>query len=100
MINTPEWHPEPTPIPNYVPEPTVSIVSAGPSTALVVVAWIIAILTLGYMLPWAIAAARDSKNQWAVLAINLLLGWTVLGWLAALIMSLVGSRPDPYVIVS
>jgi hypothetical protein len=38
-------------------------------------AWIIAIVTLGYMLPWAIG--------W----INLLLGWTLIGWIIALVMA-------------
>ena len=52
-----------------------------------VVAVIVAILTVGYMLPWAIAAVRDVPH-WAVFWVNLLLGWTIIGWVIALIMSL------------
>lgn len=56
-------------------------------TATKVVAVIVAILTVGYMLPWAIAAVRDVPH-WAVFWVNLLLGWTLIGWVIALIMSL------------
>ena len=47
-----------------------------------VVAVIVAILTAGYMLPWAIAAVRDVPH-WSVFWVNLLLGWTVVGWIVA-----------------
>jgi len=56
-----------------------------------VVAVIVAILTVGYMLPWAIAAVRDVPH-WSVFWVNLLLGWTVIGWIVALIMSLRAQR--------
>ena len=52
-----------------------------------VVAVVVAILTAGYMLPWAIAAVRDVRH-WSVFLVNLLLGWTIIGWVIALIMSL------------
>jgi len=56
-----------------------------------VVSVIVAILTAGYMLPWAIAAVRDVPH-WFVFWINLLLGWTIIGWIVALIMSLRAQR--------
>jgi cell shape-determining protein MreD len=52
-----------------------------------IVAIVVAILTAGYMLPWAIAAVRDVRH-WSVFWINLLLGWTIVGWIWALVMSL------------
>lgn len=52
------------------------------------VAIIVAILSAGYMLPWAIAAVRGNRNAWTVFWINLLLGWTVIGWIIALVMSI------------
>ena len=56
-----------------------------------VVAVVVAILTAGYMLPWAIAAVRDVRH-WSVLWVNLLLGWTIVGWIVALVMSLRAQR--------
>jgi hypothetical protein len=53
-----------------------------------VVAVIVAIVTAGYMLPWAIAAVRGNRNSWTVFWVNLLLGWTVVGWIIALVMSI------------
>lgn len=56
-----------------------------------VVSIVVAILTAGYMLPWCIAAVRDVKH-WGVFWINLLLGWTIIGWIIALVMSLRAQR--------
>ncbi|MDF1605050.1 superinfection immunity protein [Nocardioides sp. YIM 152315] len=53
----------------------------------VVIAWIATVLTLGYMLPWAIAATRGKSNSWAVGLVNFLLGWTFVGWVVALVMA-------------
>lgn len=52
-----------------------------------VVAVVLAILTGGYLLPWAIAAVRDVPHR-SVFWVNLLLGWTVVGWIVALVMAL------------
>ena len=60
-------------------------------TATKVVAVVVAILTAGYMLPWAIAAVRDVKH-WGVFWLNLLLGWTIVGWIIALVLSLRAQR--------
>ena len=110
---TPHWQPSapsaqavvPTyaaPVPTYQGANTRTVAvstSRGPNTAVVVIAWIIAVLSLGYMLPWAIAATRNSSSQWAVFAVNLLLGWTFLGWIAALIMAVVGGTGNTNVVV-
>jgi len=53
-----------------------------------IVAIVVAILTGGYMLPWAIAAVRGTANSWTVFWVNLLLGWTVVGWIVALWMAI------------
>lgn len=60
-------------------------------TATKVVAVVVAILSAGYMLPWAIAAVRDVKH-WGTFWVNLLLGWTIVGWVIALVMSLRAQR--------
>lgn len=41
-----------------------------------------------YFLPSAIAVKQNHKNMVALFALNLLLGWTVLGWVGALVWSL------------
>lgn len=56
-----------------------------------VVAVIVAIVTVGYMLPWAIAAVRDVPH-WSTFWVNLLLGWSIIGWIVALVMSLRSQR--------
>lgn len=38
-----------------------------------------------YIIPSIIAGQRDVAHQGSIIAINLFLGWTVIGWLAALI---------------
>ncbi|MET4078715.1 superinfection immunity protein [Janibacter sp. UYMM211] len=52
------------------------------------VAIVVAVVTAGYMLPWAIAAVRGNRNTCSVFWVNLLLGWTVVGWVVALVMSI------------
>jgi len=48
--------------------------------------WIgIGILFLLYLLPSIVAAGRKHNNEGAIVALNLLLGWTVLGWIGAFI---------------
>ncbi len=53
----------------------------------VVVAWVFAALTLGYFLPWAVAATRQKSNTLAIGLLNLLVGWTLIGWIAAMVMA-------------
>jgi hypothetical protein len=40
-----------------------------------------------YGLPAIVAAIRHHPNQNAIFILNLLLGWTILGWIAALVWS-------------
>ena len=57
------------------------------------VAVLVAILTGGYMLPWAVAALRGKSNHWTIFWINLLGGWTVVLWIVALVMAFGSHRP-------
>jgi hypothetical protein len=50
------------------------------------------LLGLGYLLPSFVAIARGHQSWWAIVAFNLLLSWTVLGWVFALIWSLTTPR--------
>ncbi len=56
-------------------------------------AWIVALLTVGYMLPWAIAATRGARNSMQVFWVNLFFGWTFIGWLIAFVMAFRAHRP-------
>jgi hypothetical protein len=57
-------------------------------------AWIIAVITFLYMLPWAVAATRGKSNSVAIALLNLLLGWTFIGWVAALVMACMAHQPQ------
>ena len=73
-----------TPSPALTPPPN----SHSASKVMVV----ILIVVLGaalYFLPTIIAVARRKRNMPAILALNLLLGWTFLGWVASLVWSVV-----------
>lgn len=57
------------------------------NAAEVAIAWIITAVTFGYMLPWAIAATRGKSNSLPIALVNFLAGWTVIGWIVALVMA-------------
>lgn len=87
-----QWteHRRPTaPTPQYYPvHPRTAVITDSRTNPVeVTLAWIITVLTLGYMLPWAVAATRGKSNSWAIGLVNFLLGWTFLGWVAALVMA-------------
>lgn len=72
--------------------PAYRVVSQDQSwTATKIISIVVAIITAGYMLPWMIATIRDVPH-WLVFWINLLLGWTIIGWIVALVLSLRSRR--------
>jgi hypothetical protein len=72
----------------YQPQPYAAVLTdARTNTVEITLAWVITVLTLGYMLPWAVAASRGKSNSWAIGLVNFLLGWTVVGWVVALVMA-------------
>jgi len=50
------------------------------------------IMALAYFLPTVIALARGHHNGFAIFLTNLLLGWTFIGWIIALIWSVTASE--------
>lgn len=40
-----------------------------------------------YVLPGIVAYSRHKKNKGAILLLDLLLGWTLVGWVAAMVWS-------------
>jgi len=51
-------------------------------------ALLIGVFILIYLLPSLVAAHRKHNNHGAIVALNVLLGWTLLGWVAALVWAL------------
>lgn len=49
---------------------------------------LVGLLIAAYFAPAIIAARRRHAQAGAIFALNLLLGWTFLGWIAALVWSL------------
>lgn len=47
-----------------------------------------------YFAPTIVAFAREVSSPWSIVVINLLLGWTLIGWVVALAMA-VRSKTDP-----
>lgn len=48
----------------------------------------IILFALLYLVPALIGFFRSHRNWAAIAALNLLLGWTILGWIGALVWSL------------
>lgn len=44
-----------------------------------------------YLLPAGVAHTRKHKNSGAIIGLNILLGWTVLGWIGAFVWALTGN---------
>lgn len=55
------------------------------------------ILIIGYFLPTLIAMLRLRTNMMAIFALNAFLGWSVIGWVLALVWSLSSSETAPAV---
>ena len=66
------------------------------SLAHLIVGLAIVALILGlHFIPAIIANRRRHRNALAITALNLFLGWTVIGWVAALIWALTNDPPPP-----
>jgi hypothetical protein len=76
--------------PHDAPRPSSIPTTARGTGATVVAAWLLTVLTVGYMLPWAVAVTRRASNSTSVGLVCLLLGWTVIGWIVALVMACTG----------
>jgi hypothetical protein len=52
-----------------------------------------------YFLPTIVAVARHYRSTGSVVVVNLLLGWTVIGWVVALAMAFGSNQRDAQVVV-
>ncbi len=46
------------------------------------------VVIVAYLFPWVVASIRGHHNAGAILVINALLGWTLIGWVVALAWSM------------
>ena len=58
--------------------------------------WIISIIVgiSVFLLPTIVATVRHKKNATAILILNLLGGWTVIGWVVALVWAFAADRQE------
>lgn len=56
--------------------------------------WLIA-----YFLPTIVAQARSHHNTLAIFILNLLTGWTVLGWIIAIVWACTRAQPQQPIII-
>jgi hypothetical protein len=57
------------------------------------------ILVVLYFLPTFIAASNRRRQAWAIFALNMLLGWTLIGWVGAFVWAMIADRPAPQPVV-
>ena len=50
-----------------------------------------------YFVPSAIAVMRKMHNVGPVIVVNLFFGWTIIGWIVALAMSVAANKKPPFV---
>ena len=70
--------------------------SVGPLEVLIILAIVVLVpasLAL-YFLPSIVAFVRDKTNKWAIFILNLLLGWSLIGWVAALVWAVMKEESD------
>lgn len=61
---------------------------------------IIAAVFALYFLPLIVAYCRDHPNTLGIAILNIMLGWTLIGWVVALIWAVLQERPRQVIIVS
>lgn len=65
----------------------------GPSMIFLFALVLIVLSPVLYLAPWLSARHRKHHNTKAILLLNLLLGWTVVGWIAAAVWSFTDPAP-------
>lgn len=59
------------------------------------IAWLIIAASLGlYFLPWLCAWSRTHHQTKAIFVLNLLVGWTMIGWVAAMVWAWTAVRKE------
>jgi hypothetical protein len=72
------------------------MIGSGTTSSALTVVLLVVVLVGFYFFPTIIGASRKVVNIGSVFAINLLLGWTLIGWAIALAMALRTNPPYAY----
>ena len=56
--------------------------------------WLLLIFLVIYLFPSYIAYVREHRNKAGVFLLNLFLGWTLLGWVIALVWAVYKEKDD------
>lgn len=56
---------------------------------------LLSIFSIGYFLPTTIAIIRRRTNTTAIFVLDLFLGWTLIGWVVALVWAVATDAPKP-----
>jgi hypothetical protein len=64
-------------------------------TIRVILAVLLGVCSVGYLLPTTIAIIRKRTNSVAIFVLNLFLGWTLIGWVVALVWAVATDAPKP-----
>ncbi|WP_417787737.1 superinfection immunity protein [Stutzerimonas xanthomarina] len=54
----------------------------------------LAVLVIIYFVPTFISSIRNHPNAVAITLLNLFLGWTLIGWVVALVWSVLAKKPS------
>jgi hypothetical protein len=54
---------------------------------------------IGYVIPTIIALARRHPKKGPIILVNLLLGWSVVGWIVALVWAFSSNQPPQTIVV-
>lgn len=55
---------------------------------LLIVLFVVGLFCIPYFVPAIVAYSRRKTNRGAILALNIFLGWTLVGWIIALVWAL------------
>ena len=58
--------------------------------ALILLLFVFTVFVAVYVLPAIVASKRRHRHRKTILVINLLLGWTTIGWVVAMVWGLIG----------
>ena len=56
-----------------------------------IVVWVVCVAvggTLAYCFPWLVAVYKKRRHQGYITAFSMIFGWTIVGWVAALVWAL------------